>query len=216
MKTLAFDVETRKLASEVAEEHADALAGASAWTRPDLFLFECGVVIDLGTDVAFRYRDAAPMLAHLGEARRVVSYNGESFDLGVLSACGDVKGLRRKHLDINLAVMAALDEHPLAAEPGIDRIRQGGLDGLARANGLPGKTGSGIRAPELLREGRTEEALDYCENDVRLVASLYRTARQNGKLAVDGYTKRDGVKVELGPLEVPVEVVETKGEAEDE
>lgn len=57
-KTLAFDTETLRLASEVAEEHADELAGKSAWSRPDLLGFGVGVALDVGTGVAYRFRDA--------------------------------------------------------------------------------------------------------------------------------------------------------------
>lgn len=74
------------------------------------------------------------------------------------------------------------------------------------ADVLAGKTGPGIRAPEMLREGRTEEVLGYCETDARLVASLYRVARDTGKLYVDGYHKKDGERVELGRFEVPTTI----------
>ena len=203
---LAFNVETQRLATEVEEEFADELVGASPWSRPDLFGFGCGVIVDLETDVAFRYRDAGAMLGHLREADTLVSYNGESFDLGVLSAYGEVEELRSKHTDINALVMVALAEHPLAQKPGIDRIRQGGLDGLSKANGFAGKSGNGIHAPTMLKAGRIEEVLDYCEQDVRLVAELYRIASRTGKLFVNGYTKIDGKRVDLGRLEVAIEI----------
>lgn len=67
------------------------------------------------------------------------------------------------------------------------RLRQGGLDGLCRANGLAGKTSSGVDAPALYRAGRIEELLTYCEADTRLVAGLYRLARERGSLRVDPY-----------------------------
>ena len=205
-KTLAFDLETLRLAREVEEEYASELTGKSPWTRPDLFGFGCGVIVDLATNVSYRYREAAPMIEYLSEAGRVVSYNGESFDLKVLEAYGDVSEIRAKHVDINALVMAALDEHPLAQKPNVDRIRQGGLDGLAKANGLGGKTAgvSGLAVPGMLREGKAEEVLNYCEVDTRLVAELYRIARQRGALHVDAFTKVDGRLVELGCLEVPV------------
>lgn len=69
-KTLAFDIETVKLAREVEAEHASELAGESPWSRPDLFGFGAGVVIDLETDVAYRYRREATeaLIKHLHEA----------------------------------------------------------------------------------------------------------------------------------------------------
>ena len=206
-KVLAFDTETRLLAVEVAERHAAELAGASAWSRPDLFGFGCGVALDLETRVFYRYRQggARAMVAHLEEADITVGYNSDAFDLGVLSAYADVDTLRARHVDLNLLVMAALDALPIERK-GAGRIRQGGLDGLARANGLSGKTGHATDVPGLLRAGRVEEVLSYCAEDVRIVADLYRLAVRDRKLCVDGYLKKGKERVELGRLEVPIDV----------
>lgn len=46
------------------------------------------------------------------------------------------------------------------------------LDALAQANGLGGKTGSGELAPKLWQQGRQEEVINYCMNDVRLTKQL--------------------------------------------
>lgn len=81
--------------------------------------------------------------------------------VGVLSASGDVSTIREKHVDLNLRVRDALAALPIDRQ-GMGRIRQGGLDGLCRANGISGKTGSGVDAPALFRKRRIEELLDYC------------------------------------------------------
>ena len=205
----AFDVETLRLADEVKKEFADELSGASPWSRPDLFGFGVGCIIDVKSGVPVRLypgEESADFMVRLLEtADTIVSYNGENFDLGVLSAYRSVEGLRERHVDINLLVRESLDELPIDLRDG-DRIRQGGLDGLARSNGLEGKTLSGTVVPQMLREGKVEEVLSYCEADTRLVSELYRIASQTGRLAVDGYTKKDDEKVELGRLEVPIEV----------
>lgn len=188
MTVYAFDLETQRLSGEVEQEYAAELDGESAWSRPDLFGFACGVVVNVDTDEARRYEtgEAAGMLAALRETERVASYNGEAFDFGVLAAYGSVEDIRRHHLDLCAAVREQLDI--LAAERQTEhRLRQGGLDGLARANGLAGKTGDGAQAVALYREGRMEELLGYCEADARLTADLYRIARQHGSLQVDAY-----------------------------
>lgn len=188
MTTYVMDVETRKLSSEVAEQYAGELAGASAWSRPDLFGFACGVLVDADTGEARRYgpEEAPEMIAALWEAETTVGYNSAAFDLSVLSAYGDVEPLRSEHIDLCKLVWDALDA--LANEAGMHkRLRQGGLDGLCRANGLAGKTGAGVDAPTLYHAGRIEELLRYCEADVRLTAALYRTARERGSLQVDPY-----------------------------
>ncbi len=48
--------------------------------------------------------------------------------------------------------------------------------------------------------------MGYCAADTRIVADLYRLARRDGKLTVDGYLKRGSERVELGSLEIPVPV----------
>ena len=207
---LAFDIETLRLASEVEEEFADELIGASPWSRPDLFGYGVGCIIDVTSGVPIWLHPGAEaadfMVRLLESADLTVSYNGEDFDLGVLSAYRSVEGIKERHVDLNLLVRDGLDALPIDLKGG-DRIRQGGLDGLARANGLEGKTASGTHAPQLLRESRIEEVLRYCEADVRLVANLYRLARDRGTLFANGYSKRDGQRIELGRLEVPVRVL---------
>ncbi len=100
---------------------------------------------------------------------------------------------------------AGLDALPVERH-GAGRIRVGGLDGLARANGVEGKTGPATDVPACLRAGRVQEVLDYCEQDARIVADLYRLARERGTLRVDGYLKKGSERVELGRLEVAVSV----------
>lgn len=188
MTIYVMDVETRLLASEVEQEYAETLAGASPWKRPDLFGFACGVIVDADTGEALRYgpEEAREMIAALREAEVTVGYNSAAFDLPVLGAYGDVEPLRNKHVDLCAAVREGLE--PLAEAAGIGkRLRQGGLNGLAQANGLAGKTAAGVDAPALYREGRIEELLRYCEADVRLTAALYRTAHRYSSLQVDPY-----------------------------
>ncbi len=48
--------------------------------------------------------------------------------------------------------------------------------------------------------------LDYCAQDARIVADLYRLARRTGRLNVDGYLKKGDERIELGRLEVAVPV----------
>lgn len=110
-------------------------------------------------------------------------------------------------MDINILVMRALDELSIDRR-GYGRIRQGGLDGLAKANGLKGKTGQATDVPAMLRVGKVEQVLDYCEADTQIVADLYHLAYERGTLFVDGYLKRGSERVELGRLEVAVDVTE--------
>lgn len=209
MTTYALDVETRKLAGEVEAEFAEMLAGESPWSRPELFGFACGVIVEVGSGEALQFGpDQAPqMIAALDSADTTVGYNSAAFDLGVLSAYGDLEPLRGCHVDLCAAVWSSLEE--LASEEGIEsRLRQGGLDKLARANGLGGKTGAGTDAPAMFRAGKIEELLTYCEADVRLTAELYRRACEHGSLVVEPtYRDSDKTRRELGSRNISVSLV---------
>lgn len=219
---LAFDVETRLLASEVEAEFREKLRGESPWTHPELFGFGVGVAVDVETGMALRFGPEEPaiatqeMAATLALADTVVSYNGEAFDFEVLLKSADdwpvvtgyVEAARAKHLDLNAVVMKALDEVPVERH-GMGRLRQGGLDGLAKANGVAGKIGEGASAPELLRAGKVEELFSYCEQDARIVAALYEIARERGVLRVEPYVRganRERVYLAAVEVAVPVEV----------
>lgn len=206
MTTYILDLETRRLASEVEAEFAETLAGEKGFSRPDLFGFACGVAVEVGSGEALRYgpEQAREMIAELGRADVTVGYNSKAFDLQVLSAYGDVEPLRARHVDLCAAVWTSLET--LATDEGItSRLRQGGLDGLAKSNGLSGKTGAGTDAPTLYRDGRIEELLAYCEADTRLTAELYRRACEHGSLAVEPtYRDADKTRVELGSRTLPV------------
>lgn len=189
MTTLAFDLETQMLASEVEREFTDDLAGTSAWSQPDLFGFACGVAVNIESGGVTHYGpgEVSRMLEALRGAETTVGYNSSAFDLVVLSAYGDVEVLRERHVDLCAVVRDALEALRAVQAPDADRLRQGGLDGLARANDLQGKGGDGLRAVELFRAGRFQELLDYCEADARLAANLYRMSRGSGGLRVDPY-----------------------------
>lgn len=72
-RILAFDLETRKLASEVEAEHAAELKGESPWTRPDFFGFGVGVIVNVETGEAMRFGpgQAEAMIERLRDADRV-------------------------------------------------------------------------------------------------------------------------------------------------
>lgn len=218
----AFDLETRLLAAEVAEQWKRTLGGKSPWTRPDLFGFAYGVIQDVDSGEVWRFgedgvspEEAFEMAANLANADLIISYNGEAFDLEVLrgelenyalpARTDPIATIQAKHLDLNVLVMSALDALPIDRR-GAGRIRQGGLDGLARANGIGGKTGHATDVPALLRAGEVEEVLAYCEADTRIVAELYRLARERETLYVDGYLKKGSERIEVGRLEVAVSV----------
>lgn len=68
------------------------------------------------------------------------------------------------------------------------------LDAIARANGMT-KTGSGALAPQLWQEGKHQEVIDYCVNDVKLTVELLNLGLK-GKLI----NPNNGKYLQLRPL----------------
>lgn len=155
-----FDLETKKLASEVGGwANIEALGLAVACTHDD----------DSG------YRDwwemqAADLLEELSRARLVVGFNVNQFDYRVLSLYGDVRGLEAKTFDI-------LDE--IKAQTG----KRLGLNVLAKRNlGEAKSLEGGVQAIRLWRMGRLEELAGYCRRDVELTRRLYELWEARGLL----------------------------------
>jgi DEAD/DEAH box helicase domain-containing protein len=56
------------------------------------------------------------------------------------------------------------------------------LDNIAHATLNEGKSGDGLKAIKLYREGRIDELRDYCLDDVRITKDLYDYGKQYGEL----------------------------------
>jgi len=55
---------------------------------------------------------------------------------------------------------------------------------MAHANIGTGKTGHGLEAIDMYREGRIDELKSYCLNDVKITKDLYEHGIKNGKLII--------------------------------
>jgi DEAD/DEAH box helicase domain-containing protein len=65
------------------------------------------------------------------------------------------------------------------------------LDNLAHATLGTGKSGDGLKAIRLYREGKIEELREYCLDDVRITHELFELGRATGRLS---YSDLAGVK----------------------
>ena len=65
------------------------------------------------------------------------------------------------------------------------------LDNLAHATLGEGKSGDGLKAIRLYREGKIDELRDYCLDDVRITMELYEHGKRYGELF---YTDMQGKK----------------------
>ena len=129
------------------------------------------IALERGESLHFWSDDAGlafePLLRLFDTAECIVAYNGLDFDMPVLrkyygsgrSSQDRYMSHRNKFHDPFVRVRSHADYWPK-------------LNDLLLANGLHSKTASGVEAVTMWAEGRRDELLRYCSEDVRLLAQL--------------------------------------------
>jgi DEAD/DEAH box helicase domain-containing protein len=157
MNVVFFDVETQRTFDEVGGRQNMRKLGLAA------------AVTYSTADGAFHHYTedtVADLIAELRSADRVVGFNVLRFDYEVL--------------------MAYTDE-PLKSLPTVDMLdhihtRLGfrvSLDNLAGATLSTAKSADGLQAVRWYKQGRIQEILDYCEQDVKVTRQLYEFGQQH-------------------------------------
>ncbi len=121
-------------------------------------------------------RDNFDEFSALAAERNLVSFNGLAFDDQLCAANGIAV---RTHYDILVEVWRAAG---LAPEFRCPTHLGYGLDALAKANHVGGKTGHGVLAPVQWQRGEIGAVIDYCLEDVRLTKLLLDQIILTGKL----------------------------------
>ncbi|MGI9306115.1 MAG: hypothetical protein ACR2P5_02300 [Gammaproteobacteria bacterium] len=119
----------------------------------------------------------------------IVSFNGISFDgplmRGIVrreaAADGSLNPLERgnrEHICDSFKALMAGSYDILAeiwrADPDSKFVKGlNGLDAILKANDLPPKTGDGALAPKLWQEGKRDEVIQYCKDDVERTRQLF-------------------------------------------
>jgi len=148
-----YDIETQKSADEV-----------GGWDN--IRLMQVSVAVSYAEADGFRHwreADVPELIRYLGTFERVISFNGDRFDVSALQA---------KSLDLLVDLKAKLG-HRLT------------LDSLARATLKVGKTADGMQALRWWKEGKVEEIARYCQADVQVLVDLVAFARANGHVLYD-------------------------------
>lgn len=117
----------------------------------------------------------------LRETEMIVGFSITRFDLPVMA----------KHYNFDLLTIPRID---ILDEIELTIGKRIGLDLLAKENLGYGKTGHGIEAPNLYAEGRMEELISYCLNDVKVTKELYDLARSQGYLMVPQRSSETPIK----------------------
>jgi DEAD/DEAH box helicase domain-containing protein len=157
MNVVFFDVETQKSFDEVGGRHNIRKMGLAA------------AVTYSTADGAFHHyteENVADLIAELKSADLVVGFNVLSFDYEVLRAYADA---------------------PLGSIPTVDMLdhihkRLGfrvSLDNLAGSTLGLAKSADGLQAVRWYKQGRIQEILDYCQQDVEVTRELYEYGKQH-------------------------------------
>ncbi len=152
-----YDVETQKKADEV-----------GGWDHADKMLVS--VAVTLSEDDGFKVwheKDVPQMITYMERYDLVVSFNGDNFDSKVISYYGNVNAMQKNSFDV-----AQYLSHKLK-----HRIR---LDSIATATLNVGKSADGLLALQWWKEGKVQEIIDYCKQDVQVLRDVVEYGRHQG------------------------------------
>ena len=166
-----FDLETRKLASELSDDKKEG------WRR--LCAGEGGIsalcIYDTLQEWPYFYDDytVQDAAAHLESADIVVGFRSDKFDRLVVEGILRRKLALKEHYDIFEMVKDAL---------GVRKMVRGEntLDAICKRTLGKGKTGDGTHAPSLALENRWGQLFNYCCQDVKLARDLFEYIRTEG------------------------------------
>lgn len=172
MNDIFFDLETQKSIQEVGG-------------RENLKLLRVSVAVTFSTATnefkSYTEKDVPALITDLKAADRVIGFNLLNFDYPVLKAYTSERLNDLNTLDL-------LDD--IYNKLGF-RI---GLDALASATLGTNKSADGLVAIQWFREGKIDELIAYCRDDVAITKKLYEAGRDNGFVM---YVDRDGRKKKI-------------------
>jgi DEAD/DEAH box helicase domain-containing protein len=158
MRKIIFDIETDGIITNV----------GSKQVFPNIYV---ACIYDSETDKYSSYtveqlKDLWPILE---KADLLIGYNSDSFDIPILN----------NYYSGDLSKIASLDLLSEIKESLGRRIK---LDHVAEATLGRKKTGHGLEAMEWWKQGRYDDVIKYCIEDVRITKDIYEYALKNGIL----------------------------------
>lgn len=161
---IVFDIETRNTFSDV---------GAMAHEGLRLSIM-VAYLYKNNSYVVFKEENIKEFLVLLKEADLIVGFNIKGFDLPVLQKYFSESLQDLPILDIMYEVMYSCGK----------RFK---LDYLAEGTLGAKKTADGLMAVEFFRDGRIDELIEYCRQDVKLTKNLYEYGNKHGYLICKKY-----------------------------
>lgn len=115
----------------------------------------------------FRREDVAALLQELRAADCIIGFNTRGFDFRVLQPFADFDLKTLPNVDLMLDIKKAVGF-------------RAGLDNCCGATLGQSKSGGGLEMLQLWREGRQQEVIDYCRQDVDLTRQLHEWGARHG------------------------------------
>ena len=135
------------------------------------------------------FKEDFPQMWKLFESADIlVSYNGDHFDIPILNKyyAGDLTKI--KSVDLLKEVRSVLGR----------RLK---LQSIAEATLGRGKSSDGLEAMDWWAQGKKDEVMKYCLDDVKLTNELYEYARKNGSLKYKDYEGIREIKLDTSEWE---------------
>lgn len=164
MNFVYFDVETERSAEEVGGwgniEQLGLAVAVTCATRD-------GKLADENEFRVFRQAETGALLRELRAADCVVGFNTRGFDFRVLQPYVDFNLRSLNNLDLLVDLKAEVGFRP-------------GLDNCCAATLGETKSGGGLQSLQWWREGRHDEVIEYCKQDVALTRKLHEFGARQG------------------------------------
>lgn len=153
-----LDIETLRLSHEV----------EGGWSNIPAFGLAVAVTWDHENGFRRWYEpDACALVTELETFTRVITFNGNRFDLEVLRAYASIDKLKLISFDIHEKLHKQLGH----------RVK---LDQLAKDTLQAAKSGDGVKAVEWWRSGQRDRVASYCEQDVAILRDIVEHGRAKG------------------------------------
>jgi DEAD/DEAH box helicase domain-containing protein len=173
LNKIVIDFETQKSFDEVGgrdKHHLLKISVAGLYSYP------------LNKYFAFAEDQVSKLADMIAEADQVIGFNIKHFDFEVLKPYVSYDVHSIPYLDI-LEEVEKLIGH---------RVK---LENLAQMNLGTGKSGDGLEALKLYKQGRIEDLKKYCLDDVRITKELYDYVQKYNKLLYKDYFETKEVKI---------------------
>ena len=157
---VVFDIETQFLSNEI----------QGGWSNLPGMKLSCAVLYDVDQDRYYTYLEETvrDLIVHLKASTRVIGFNTLRFDYGVLQG----------YTSFNLQSLPSLD---LMADLQKKLNHRLSLAHLAEHTlGGAEKSADGLLAVQWWREGKYQQVIDYCRQDVKLTRDLWKYGKEKG------------------------------------